>query len=867
MAISSQKDKTDLDSRIRAAETIRAMGLFTEAIEAYQGILENISGLEEKKKKEITDTIETIKKESEKRYQEEISEISSKDLNLIRKTLSTGQTNISQILSSANALKELGLYKEAATEYKKLFDLDYPRIKIISELLECYAKSLPPNEVLNKIKEIMLKYDIKGSEKSQIDNMLADELEKRGDKRLSQDYFKNGEKTEDPEGEFISKQYLDAAPAADATPEKKSSHLLAQKTDKSSGEYGQETFRTQTHAEKIDKSSEAPGGYSQKISRMETIAGKTPKKPAIADVAPSGSKYDYLIDSKQVNIEKLQRALALSKKFKKSVEYILVEQFKINKKEVGKSLSIYSGCPFKDFNPKTIVPYELITNLKKAFLLNDIWIPMGWDKNGVEILVDDPRDLIKTDRIAALIKSKKINFSVGIREDIEAYINLFFEHKDREDKNGSGVTDDGFNVFPDISFEEEEHEVEEKDIVDESSSKVVRLVDQVLVTAYRDNISDIHVEPSPVTRKTLIRYRRDGVCHEYVSVPINVARAILSRIKIMANLDIAERRLPQDGKIKFKRKGIPEFELRVATLPTTGGYEDAVLRILAKAGAMPLDDMLLTERNLGIIKKIISQPYGLFLVVGPTGSGKTTTLHAALGHINKPGIKIWTAEDPVEISQVGLRQVEVKPKIGLDFARVMRAFLRADPDVIMIGEMRDYETASTGIEASLTGHLVFSTLHTNNAPETITRLLDMGLNPLNFSDAFRGVLAQRLVRRLCKECRKQYHPSKEEFDELVQDFGREAFESMDFKYSPDFVLYKGEGCDVCNGTGYRGRMGIHEMMEGTSAIKRLIKKQSSGEELFKQAALDGMHTLKQDGILKVLKGYTDMNEVRRVCIE
>jgi type II secretory ATPase GspE/PulE/Tfp pilus assembly ATPase PilB-like protein len=292
-----------------------------------------------------------------------------------------------------------------------------------------------------------------------------------------------------------------------------------------------------------------------------------------------------------------------------------------------------------------------------------------------------------------------------------------------------------------------------------------------------------------------------------------------------------------------------------------------VLRLLAKAGAMPLDDMGLTERNLTIIKKIISQPYGLFLVVGPTGSGKTTTLHAALGHINKPGIKIWTAEDPVEISQVGLRQVEVKPKIGLDFARVMRAFLRADPDVIMIGEMRDYETASTGIEASLTGHLVFSTLHTNSAPETITRLLDMGLNALNFSDAFRGVLAQRLVRRLCKDCCEKYHPGKEEFDELVEDFGREAFDALDISYSPDLVLYKGKGCNTCNGTGYRGRMGIHEMMEGTPAIKRLIKKQASAEELFRQAASEGMHTLKQDGILKVLKGYTDMSEVRRVCIE
>ena len=291
----------------------------------------------------------------------------------------------------------------------------------------------------------------------------------------------------------------------------------------------------------------------------------------------------------------------------------------------------------------------------------------------------------------------------------------------------------------------------------------------------------------------------------------------------MSGLDIAERRLPQDGKIKFKRKGITSFELRVATLPTAGGFEDAVLRILAKAGAMKLDDMGLSEHNLSTMKNIISQPYGLVLVVGPTGSGKTTSLHSALGYINKPGIKIWTAEDPIEITQQGMRQVEARPKIGLDFARIMRAFLRADPDVIMIGEMRDHETAAIGIEASLTGHLVFSTLHTNSAPETITRLLDMGLNPLNFSDAFLGVMAQRLVRRLCGKCREEYHPSEEEFEEIVTDYGKEHFEKTGIKYSDDLTLFRKAGCEACSGTGYKGRLGIHELMEGSAEIKKMIK--------------------------------------------
>jgi type II secretory ATPase GspE/PulE/Tfp pilus assembly ATPase PilB-like protein len=302
-------------------------------------------------------------------------------------------------------------------------------------------------------------------------------------------------------------------------------------------------------------------------------------------------------------------------------------------------------------------------------------------------------------------------------------------------------------------------------------------------------------------------------------------------------------------------------------MPTAGGFEDAVLRILAKAGAMKLHEMGLAERNMNVMKKVLAQPYGLILVVGPTGSGKTTTLHAALGYINKPGIKIWTAEDPVEITQSGLRQVEVKPKIGLDFARVMRSFLRLDPDVIMIGEMRDYETASTGVEASLTGHLVFSTLHTNSAPETVTRLLDMGLNALNFSDAFLGVLAQRLVRRLCTNCRKSYHPSKDEFEDLAREYGKKAFEAKQLEYSSDLTLYKPAGCELCAGSGYKGRMGIHELMEGTPSIKNIIKKQGTSEELFSKASEEGMTTLKQDGIQKVLQGLTDMNEIRRVCIE
>jgi type II secretory ATPase GspE/PulE/Tfp pilus assembly ATPase PilB-like protein/tetratricopeptide (TPR) repeat protein len=618
--------------------------------------------------------------------------------------------------------------------------------------------------------------------------------------------------------------------------------------------------------EKRDHRDQAHDLYKE-ASRLEPSDAEIKKRlDSITATSASGSKYDYLLKENMVSTDQLQQAFALSKKIGKSVEFVLIEHFQIEKEAIGKSFSLFYSCPYRAYDAELPVPVELLANLKKAFLLNEIWVPFSWDKNGMEVLIDDPRNLNKTDNIKTLMRTTKINFSVAIREDIQQFIRNFFD-QDRQLSEAESVEEtlDDFDLIPDISFEEEEEETEVEE-EDEASSKVVKLVDQTIIAAYRKNASDIHIEPSPITKATSIRFRLDGVCQEYMKVPNSIVRGVISRIKIMSNLDIAEKRLPQDGKVKFKRKGIPAFELRVATLPTAGGYEDVVLRILASAGAMKIDEMGLTERNLKVLKTVSANPYGLVLAVGPTGSGKTTTLHSILGHINTPGIKIWTAEDPIEITQEGLRQTEVKPKIGLDFARMMRAFLRADPDVIMIGEMRDTETASIGVEASLTGHLVFSTLHTNSAPETITRLLDMGLNPLNFSDAFLGVLAQRLTRRLCSKCREEHPVSVDEFETLVSDYGKNYFDKTGIEYDAEMVLHRANGCEKCSSTGYRGRMGIHELMEGTPEVKLMIKKQASTETILEQAMKEGMSTLKQDGILKVIQGITDMAEVRRVCI-
>jgi type II secretory ATPase GspE/PulE/Tfp pilus assembly ATPase PilB-like protein len=333
----------------------------------------------------------------------------------------------------------------------------------------------------------------------------------------------------------------------------------------------------------------------------------------------------------------------------------------------------------------------------------------------------------------------------------------------------------------------------------------------------------------------------------------------------MSNLDISERRKPQSGKILITSHD-QKIEYRVEISPTVGGNEDAVLRILTSAEPLPLEDMGFSESNLKAFRSILKQPYGMILCVGPTGSGKTTTLHSALKSINTPEVKIWTVEDPVEITQKGLRQVQVHAKIGLTFQEALRSFLRSDPDIIMVGEMRDAETTKIALEASLTGHLVLSTLHTNSAPETVARLIEMGMDPFNFSDSLLGVLAQRLARRLCVKCKETYHPDPDEYDELMMIYDRQWFQEHNMQpYSPDLTLMRRVGCEACNGGGYKGRIAIHELLANTDSIKQLIRRRAEMDELRKTAIREGMKTLQMDGVEKVFQGLTDRDELLRVC--
>ncbi len=570
-------------------------------------------------------------------------------------------------------------------------------------------------------------------------------------------------------------------------------------------------------------------------------------------------KFDYLVENGLLTQKELERAILNTRKTRQDMESLLMHNYKVSKKDIGKALSHYYKTPFVEYNERIPIPGELLTGLKVSFLKNNCWVPIEKSEEKIAIAIDNPFDLQRIDMIKPLFLGEQLEFRVALREDILKYIHLFFEEME---KKQSSIDE----IIGQLEMEEEEIEEAEKGL-SEDDSAVVQLVNKIILDAYERNASDIHIEPYPGKKNTEVRFRVDGACHLYQTVPYNYRAALVSRIKIMSDLDIAERRKPQDGKIKFKKYGGKDIELRVATVPTAGGLEDVVLRLLAAGEPIPLDKMGFSKQNYENFLSIITKPYGIIFCCGPTGSGKTTTLHSALGYINKPDIKIWTAEDPVEITQVGLRQVQVKHKIGFDFATAMRAFLRADPDVVMVGEMRDKETTHIGIEASLTGHLVFSTLHTNSAPESITRLLDMGMDPFNFADAILGILAQRLVRTLCKSCKKEYNPSKKEYDELVREYGPEDFKKVNIPYSKDLKLYKPAGCPKCNNTGYRGRMGLHELLMGTDEMKKLIQLKAKMEDIRDQALKDGMTTLKQDGIEKVFAGHTDLLQVRKVCIK
>jgi type II secretory ATPase GspE/PulE/Tfp pilus assembly ATPase PilB-like protein len=574
-------------------------------------------------------------------------------------------------------------------------------------------------------------------------------------------------------------------------------------------------------------------------------------------------KFDALVVAGRLTRSDLDDALKQARQQQAPIEQILTKRHRLSKKELGAALSAYYQCPFLEYDEGRAPPREHVQRISPTYLKANYWIPLQVNENSITVLMDDPHATGKIQDIKRLFPGKVIERRVGFREDILRYI-----ARALETPPSKAAIDSLAAILDqlDNTAWAEQAEPREEQLINENDSAVVRLVNQIILEAWKKGASDIHVEPEGSERDTRIRFRVDGGCLEYIQIPAAYRRALVSRIKIMAGLDIAERRKPQDGKIKLQLRD-RALELRVVTIPTNGtSNEDVVMRLLMVEKPKSLEELHMTRRNHREFRAMLEKPHGLILCVGPTGAGKTTTLHSALNLINRSERKIWTAEDPVEITQPGLRQVQVQPKIGFNFAAAMRAFLRADPDVIMVGEIRDDETAEVAMEAALTGHLVLSTLHTNSAVETVTRLLEMGIDPFNFADSLLGVMAQRLTRTICGDCKEPYAASKEEFEVLAHAFGEAEFAQLGMRYDDRFRLYRGRGCASCRDSGYKGRIGLHELLVVTDTIKQLIHARVSAAALLDAASSEGMTTLLQDGVLKVVDGKTDYNQVKAVAM-
>lgn len=602
----------------------------------------------------------------------------------------------------------------------------------------------------------------------------------------------------------------------------------------------------------------------EKHQKRQILSVASLKKPSMAKqprkMTMGRSLLDCIAYRGIIKQTDLDAAIEESLSRESDLETLLLDKYRVPKSALGSALSEFYQCPYVSYDERTVIDPELLRNLSFDYLRRSAWIPLKRQGTILDIVINDPHDLEKGLDIRRAFPGMTVRFSVGLRRDIEQYLLVATGQA-----NGGSITEILGELVDEAGVERNADA--ESGEIDENDSAIVRLANQVIAEAYRLGASDVHIEPYSEHKETAVRFRVDGTCFTYMRIPAVYRRAIVSRLKIMANLDIAERRKPQDGKIRYKLAKDREIELRVATLPTAGNNEDVVLRLLTAKETMPLEAMDFSQDVLQIVKDLSERPHGIFLCVGPTGSGKTTTLHAVMKHINTDERKIWTAEDPIEITQEGLRQVQVHPKIGFTFATAMRAFLRADPDVIMIGEMRDKETADIAIEASLTGHLVMSTLHTNSAVETVTRLLDMGCDSFNFADAMLGILAMRLCKRICLHCKESYHPTQQEYDELILGYGARYWENLGISYTDGLMLYRGRGCDACNHSGFKGRVALHELLVGSEEIKNLIQARARTAEILSVAMRDGMVTLLQNGIQKVLKGLTTYRQVRAVAIK
>lgn len=559
-----------------------------------------------------------------------------------------------------------------------------------------------------------------------------------------------------------------------------------------------------------------------------------------------------LIQIGKLRRSQLNEALDIQKQRRGPIGKILVELGFIKEDDLMMALAAQSGMQSVDL-AKVDIPAEVIAQVSKDMATICRAIPFEFDstRNELSVAIDKPDNFVATDNLRTLlgINIRPFLCSPG---DLQTALDRYYPEGQQESITGliGELTDD-----EDLAkFQNRGDSIDLAELKEIAElNPVKKLLNLVLLQAIKDKASDIHFEPFEDEFK--MRYRIDGVLYEMVPPPRYVALAIASRIKVMANLDIAERRLPQDGRIELALKGMP-IDLRVSVLPTIYG-ESVVLRVLDRSNVqLSLDRIGMRDDELASFRQLMGKPNGIIINTGPTGSGKTTTLYAALSELNEPDVKILTAEDPVEYDLDGIIQVQVKPDVGLTFARALRSFLRQDPDIILVGEIRDLETAQISVQASLTGHLVFSTLHTNDAPSAIARLLDLGLEPFLVTATLEAIVAQRLVRRICVNCKAEYVPTEEQLMEL-------ALRPEDVRGR---TFFYGKGCDYCNNTGYRGRLGIYEIMPLDEQLRELIMRRASTAVLRREAVKRGMRTLRETGLLAIYDGITSLDEVVRETI-
>ncbi len=552
---------------------------------------------------------------------------------------------------------------------------------------------------------------------------------------------------------------------------------------------------------------------------------------------------ELLIERGKLDPATLERALRLQQESGEKVGALLVTLGVVAQRDVSDALATQLALPLVDVAAYPEFPI-LEEQVSTRFLRETRVLPLSEDDNEVALAMADPTDEYAIGAVR-MVTGRAVRPMVAIPSDLEAALERLY---------GTGKSQGEVGIetrVEDLDFDADVQQL--KDLA--SEAPVIRLVSLIITNALDTRASDIHVEP--FENRLGVRYRIDGVLHDVDSPPKRLAAAVISRIKIMANLDIAERRLPQDGRIRLRVQG-KEIDLRVSTVPTMHG-ESVVMRILDKGGvALDFNKLGFMEDTLRAFIDVLMQPHGILLVTGPTGSGKTTTLYTALDRLNQPDVKILTVEDPVEYQMVGINQIQVKPQIDLTFANALRSIVRQDPDVIMIGEIRDLETAQIAVQSALTGHLVLSTVHTNDAASTVNRLLDMGVDDYLLTSTVIGILAQRLVRKLCPQCKESYRA----LPEVVEQLGLSRMAGSD-----EVTLYHARGCSHCGNTGYMGRLCILEMLPMSDPLRALVMKHANSGDLKVQAQRDGMVSMYEDGMRKALAGLTTFEEVLRVTRE